>query len=394
MLEKHGLIITPPKEQDFVFGSNFSLSGRFKGEILQTDSNWGKYLPVDEPQSPFYETNACVSFGTDNALEILAKRVFDKHFDFSDRFVAKGSGTNPHAGNDPRTVAEWIRKNWACFESEWPASVAQTLEEFYSEPTKTVTLLANARKAEWEFGYEYVPANKAKIREALKYSPLGVSVPAWFLDGDRYYRPSGQTDSHWTVCYGITDKDELLILDTYSPYLKTMRADFMPLVVMKYHLKRQVANESFWVKFLTWIHSWIFTQPTNPTPPPLTEPKKELITPFASAIQKMEGWYVGSRSYRNNNPGNLKYVRQPTANGFDKDGFAVFPDFSTGFECLRQMLINACSGKSQVYSPEDDLYDFFGKYAPANDGNEPIQYAKQVAEAIGVSPETKLKDLL
>lgn len=127
---------------------------------------------------------------------------------------------------------------------------------------------------------------------------------------------------------------------------------------------------------------------------PLEKLNKDYITPFCMAIQKMEGWYVGSRSYRNNNPGNLKYVGQPSAVGKDSNNFCIFPDYSTGFDALKRMVKNACMGKSDVYFPTDSIYNFFSKYAPASDKNNPKLYAEAVAKAVELPPTTLLKDLI
>ena len=58
---------------------------------------------------------------------------------------------------------------------------------------------------------------------------------------------------------------------------------------------------------------------------------------LADAIQEHEGWTAphqglprGSVAYRNNNPGNLKYVGQRSAIGKDERGFAIFPSYDSG----------------------------------------------------------------
>lgn len=124
---------------------------------------------------------------------------------------------------------------------------------------------------------------------------------------------------------------------------------------------------------------------------PKTYPK---IDKFCLAIQKMEGWFEGSRSFRNNNPGNLKYVGQSRATGKDANGFAVFPSYEAGFETLREMVMRACQGKSKVYKPSFTFYDFFAIYAPAEDNNHPKQYAEVVAGACEVLPTLSISSLL
>lgn len=120
--------------------------------------------------------------------------------------------------------------------------------------------------------------------------------------------------------------------------------------------------------------------------------RKENIKKFALAIQEYEGWYVGSRSYRNNNPGNIKYLGQKEATG-QEQGFAIFPSYEIGFSVLYNMIDNAIGGKSQVYSSDMTILEFFYKYAPATDNNYPEKYAQFVAGKLGVGPLTKLKEL-
>lgn len=99
----------------------------------------------------------------------------------------------------------------------------------------------------------------------------------------------------------------------------------------------------------------------------------------ADKIQSIEGWYPGSVSYRNNNPGNLRY---PTpilgATSVDQNGFLVFPDYATGRAAEEhQITLDASRGMS--------ILDFTNKYAPASDSNDPSSYAASIADASGVS---------
>ena len=115
---------------------------------------------------------------------------------------------------------------------------------------------------------------------------------------------------------------------------------------------------------------------------------------WALAIQSFEGYFAGSRSFRNNNPGNIKFVGQKTATGQDDKGFCIFPDYLTGFNALKSLLSYAASGKSTLYRPEGDLYAWASVYAPASDNNAPRTYAEFVAKKIGVPVSTPIKNLL
>lgn len=113
------------------------------------------------------------------------------------------------------------------------------------------------------------------------------------------------------------------------------------------------------------------------------------IQTMAGAIKDFEGWYPGSRSYRNNNPGNLKYAGQLGATGADDTGHAIFSSYDAGWNALVRQLQLAFYGGSFVYSLTDTLYSFFSKYAEGNSR----QYAQFVAGKLGVSPDTKLQTL-
>lgn len=118
------------------------------------------------------------------------------------------------------------------------------------------------------------------------------------------------------------------------------------------------------------------------------------VVKFCEAIKKHEGWFPGSRSRRNHNPGNFKFVGQYKAIGKDAQNFAIFPDDETGWSHLLKVVHNACSGKSLSYKPEMTIYEYFAKYAPASDDNDSKRYAEVVAEACGVFPYSQIKELL
>lgn len=117
------------------------------------------------------------------------------------------------------------------------------------------------------------------------------------------------------------------------------------------------------------------------------------IENFAQAIKQYEGWYPGSRSFRNNNPGNLKFARQLGAIGKDEQGFAIFENYNYGWNALCMLLQRAVKGQSDIYNPNMNFFDFFRVYAPASDNNAPDTYALFVARKLGVNPNAKIKEL-
>lgn len=110
---------------------------------------------------------------------------------------------------------------------------------------------------------------------------------------------------------------------------------------------------------------------------------------WAAAIQHFEGYYPGSRSYRNCNPANFRYtpyIKSLGANGADKQNYAIFPNYIEGFSALCNFLIAACNGELKAYKKTMTLNDFFSVYAPSADKNSPLTYAKFIGSQLKADP--------
>jgi hypothetical protein len=131
------------------------------------------------------------------------------------------------------------------------------------------------------------------------------------------------------------------------------------------------------------------------------------IRSFSEAIAKHEGFYIdGSVAQRDNSPGNIIFGSLAKAHGattfwkHPKTGheFAIFPTVEDGFAALDELLINACTGKSKIYSPDWTILQFFTKYSPVRNSKgeviSNVAYASAVAKQVGVSMYTKIKDLI
>jgi hypothetical protein len=117
--------------------------------------------------------------------------------------------------------------------------------------------------------------------------------------------------------------------------------------------------------------------------------QKEIIEKMANAIKTFEGWNEGSTSYRNNNPGNLKFANQNGAIGKDERGHAIFSSYEAGWNALIRQITAAFNNTSKVYNEYFSLYEFFSKYAEMNS----VEYAQYVANQLGVDPNITLKEL-
>ncbi len=116
------------------------------------------------------------------------------------------------------------------------------------------------------------------------------------------------------------------------------------------------------------------------------------IEAFCEAIQKYEGWYPFSRSWRNNNPGNL--ISSPFECGTD-GRFAKFRNYASGWLALVWDVARKSIGQTRSgLGPESTIQQFFNVWAPYSDGNDSLQYAKFVADRIGASIDSKLKEVI
>lgn len=130
-----------------------------------------------------------------------------------------------------------------------------------------------------------------------------------------------------------------------------------------------------------------------PTPMPTTP--HLMLMKWCAAAQSYEGWTIDppSRSYRNNNPGNLEFHDQPNAvleTGHAPNRFAHFNTYTDGLQALYNLFLHACTGQSHTYHPTMTLVDFYNVYAPSGDGNNVNEYASFIAKELGITVDTQI----
>jgi len=127
----------------------------------------------------------------------------------------------------------------------------------------------------------------------------------------------------------------------------------------------------WWVAIWSWVAWWTYNNDT-------------LVMNFTESWMKW-AWL------KNNNPWNItdSNVWEVWRNG----KFAVFETPEDWFDALVAKIQNAQNGNSKNYPATATLYEFFAKYAPASDNNNPKAYAESVAKQLGVSANTQIKDL-
>ena len=102
----------------------------------------------------------------------------------------------------------------------------------------------------------------------------------------------------------------------------------------------------------------------------------------------------GDRPYRNNNPGNLRFMGKTGAAraqadgalGVEQGGFAMFPSVAAGEHALDLTIGRAAASKRSLIS-------FVNQYAPPTDQNNTAAYIGAVASGLGVKESATL-DLL
>lgn len=245
---KYGFIPPQIVSEDYWLGS-----GKLGTQVINLTGDWTEFLPKFELQNQGNETNACVSFGTLSALEILHKFHFKKEINKSDRFLAKSSNTDPNVGNTPKQVSETLRKAGCVEEVDYPFVL--DLQEFYKEIPQETKDLGLEWLKEFEWGYEWV--DKDKIKEALKRSPVGVAVQAWQQNEKGEYIRLGASN-HWVVLINFDKQDRPVIWDSYESGIKILEKEYELEYPQIYVLKKKIIIKENWFdKIIKWFRSII-----------------------------------------------------------------------------------------------------------------------------------------
>lgn len=124
---------------------------------------------------------------------------------------------------------------------------------------------------------------------------------------------------------------------------------------------------------------------------------------LAQAHQKHEGWYPGSLSQRNNNPGNLRltaYQRKVYGAVPGDRNFARFTSYEAGLQALMDDLRAKINGQSAHidYRRNPTFLTYVRVYAPSDDGNNPNSYTQSLIHSMAdagytLTPQTPLSDM-
>lgn len=90
---------------------------------------------------------------------------------------------------------------------------------------------------------------------------------------------------------------------------------------------------------------------------------------------------MSSKSFRNNNPGNIvasAFARRRGGEDLDGDGFANFRSSAQGFRAMVELLSSAGYRSLSIQKAIE-------RWAPAEDGNDPGAYADFVCKATGLA---------
>jgi hypothetical protein len=118
-----------------------------------------------------------------------------------------------------------------------------------------------------------------------------------------------------------------------------------------------------------------------------------LIQAIANAIQAQEGYYPGSRAFRNNNPGNIwdglspgKTKRIWNQYPIDADGFLILPDYATGRALMEGQI-------SLKINRGETLTQLINEWDSSDSTATRATYVANVSTATGLDPNAPLNTL-
>jgi len=225
------------------------------GDVINPSGNWQAFLPPDELQSQNnVEPSSCYVEANQATVAILKEYIYGiKDENYSARFNALLSNGTP-TGGDPLKGAYSIKKDGLIPQSMMDWKGVFNFDDFHSWKgvDKEACIVKGQQEArEWDKKYyilfekdDPIEVKYNNIRQALKRSPVPISVYAWLEKDGKYYKPENTRDTHLVTGIVIGIKDNCLILrDTYEPFIKTLAPNTNPDFGMYWTIRKKSPEE-------------------------------------------------------------------------------------------------------------------------------------------------------
>lgn len=244
-----GFIDVAPTETDYFFTPEGTLGGSVDKKILIKDGDYSIYRPTGELQrrGSGTETMACVTFSAMNCIETIINyfiylvnsnqaeeyqkeivRIFrefnlikNEQANFSDRYIAKLSGTTS-SGNNQQRVANAIRHYGLVSEDDW--SWVSGWNEYYKDIPNEIIAKGQRLLKYIEFNYEWIIPSH--ISSARQFGPIQTSVYASYGWGSSLIYKFTTTDRNHAVASDYEKTNSYSgIFDSYEPFDKKVSWD-------------------------------------------------------------------------------------------------------------------------------------------------------------------------
>lgn len=245
-----GVIESPLIESDYVADVNSPIVYK----VVVPDGKWLAYESAGEQQiGVYFDTMACVTFSAIKCIVLQLNRAKAAGeipnvilarcrelgylnaagwFDFSERFIAKMSGTTT-GGNSARAVWDTIRHCGLLGQQDWPYPNTQrtpvfSWDDYYADVPQALQDKALLALELLDIAYEQITdVTLANLDKHLKQAPIQIltyTCPPWNTT-DIVLSCGVHPSTHSTVLGGI-EAGYIDDLDSYDPFNKKLALDY------------------------------------------------------------------------------------------------------------------------------------------------------------------------
>lgn len=206
--------------------------------------------PKYEAQADMYETASCTVWGSQNAIEMYMMHVFGFEPNYDERFTRLHCDISvERGGGNPQDAYQSYRHDGLLEPNE---PMPPTLKEFEDKGYLTSERKHKAQQwlNKYTITHEWVDNcnDREVIKQLLRYSPISISVTAWY-EKNGLYVDMGQRNNHWCTVYGYIEDERGIILkvfDSYDHSEKLLHPNHHISYAKRIHISKALPKRTLW----------------------------------------------------------------------------------------------------------------------------------------------------